>query len=460
MQILALSSATLAGCATLPRSGSEAPATQSDRVDFEGPQGLVSQATSNAILDSLDSDQTNSTLLAKHQAYEQSVNSGSPLVLGNRLTLLQNGPATYAAMFEAIRGATDSINVETYIFEGGVVGQQFSDLLLERQSAGVQVNVIHDSIGSLMTPEGFFDRLRDGGVEVLEFNPVNPFSGRKGDWLINNRDHRRQLIVDGRIAFTGGVNISDTYGSAPRHRRRRRSGPAEDDVSSGWRDTHIQIEGPVVAEFQRLFLETWARQEGVQLAVRDYFPQLPDQGDGIVRAVGSTPDDPRSLIYLTLMSAIRNAERSVHLTIAYFAPDPQLMEALTEAASRGVDVVLVLPSYSDSWPIFHLGHVYYAQLLKGGVKIYERRGAVMHAKTACIDGIWSTIGSTNLDWRSFLHNDEINAVVLGRDFARQMETMFAEDIEQSQAMELEAWKRRPWSARIKEQIARLGAYWL
>ena len=295
---------------------------------------------------------------------------------------------------------------------------------------------------------------------MLEFNPVNPLTGNKKGWLLNNRDHRRQLVIDGRIAFTGGINISDTYSSAPsgkRARKKRDQAPAQ---AAGWRDTHIRIEGPVVAEFQKLFMDTWARQKGEPLAAKNYFPELKAQGDEIVRAIGSTSDAPQSLIYLTLMSAISHAEREVHLTIAYFAPDPQLLKALTDAARRGVDVKLVLPSYSDSWAIFHLGRSYYTQLLRGGVKIYERRGAVMHAKTAYVDGVWSTIGSTNLDWRSFLHNDEINAVILGRGFAAQMEAMFAQDLTVSEAITLDQWQHRSLMLRLKERMARIGAYWL
>jgi len=428
-------------------------------VEFEGAQGPVSAAKGDAILTRLEGAGGPSDVLQKHLAYEQAVNAGSPLVLGNKLTLLQNGPATYQAMFAAIRGAKDHINLETFIFDDDEAGQKFSELLLERQAAGVQVNVIYDSVGGLMTPAAFFDRLRAGGIRVLEFNPVNPLAGNKSEWLLNNRDHRRQLVIDGRIAFTGGINISDTYSSAPGKRRKKK--PGEDDKPTvGWRDTHIRIEGPVVAEFQKLFMESWARQKGERLAARNYFPKLKAQGDEIVRAIGSTPADPDSLIYLTLMSAISQAELEVHLTIAYFAPDPQMLKALIDAARRGVEVSLVLPSYTDSWPIFHLGRSYYTRLLKGGVRIYERRGAVMHAKTACIDGVWSSIGSTNTDWRSFLHNDEINAVILGRGFAAQMEAMFAQDLAESQPIALERWRDRGLMNRFKEWTARLGAYWL
>ncbi len=184
------------------------------------------------------------------------------------------------------------------------------------------------------------------------------------------------------------------------------------------------------------------------------------QGDEIVRAIGSTPDHNDSLIYLTLLWAIAHAEHQVHLSIAYFAPDPQMLDALTGAARRGVEVTLVLPSYADSWPIFNLGRSHYDELLRGGVRIYEWRGAIMHAKTACIDGNWSTVGSTNMDSRSFLLNDEINAVVQGRAFAAQMDAMFADDLSKSDAISLEKWRHRSWLSRTKEQLAKLGAYWL
>lgn len=431
------------------------------QVPFQGAHGPISDVRSGAIIERLEGTHGPSDVLATHLAYEQSVNSSSPLVLGNRLVLLQNGPSTYAAMFAAIRAARDHINLETFIFDDGEMGIRFSDLLLERQAAGVQVNVIHDGVGSLSTPTAFFDRLRAGGIRVLEFNPVNPMAGAGAQWALNNRDHRKLLVVDGRIAFTGGVNIADTYSRGPSGRGRlMRKGTQSKPTTAGWRDTQIQIEGPAVAEFQKLFLETWRKQTGQALPGSQYFPPLVPQGDEIVRAIGSTSDDERSLIYLTLLSALTHAERTVHLTVAYFDPDPQLLAALTGAAARGVEVSLVLPSHSDSWAAFHLGRSSYDTLLRGGVHLYERRGAVMHAKTACIDGVWSTIGSTNLDSRSFLHNDEINAVILGRGFAAQMDAMFVADILESNSIVLESWRRRPWSARIKEQTARLGAYWL
>lgn len=457
MMLLAIGAGFVHGCATLPDSERSMATSPASQVKFETASGAVSQSRGDAILERLEAGDA-TDVLQKHLAYEQSVNADSPLMLGNKLTLLQNGPATYASMFAAIRAAQDHINLETYIFDDDEAGNRFSDLLLERQAAGVQVNVIYDSVGGLLTPGAFFDRLKSGGVRVLEFNPINPLAGNKKAWRLNNRDHRRQLVIDGRIAFTGGVNISNTYSSAPS--RGRASKKQADQPEVGWRDTHLRVEGPAVAEFQKLFIDTWRRQEGEPLAKRQYFPELQAQGDEIVRVIGSRSQAPKSDIYLTLISAINHAEATVHLTVAYFAPDPSLLKALTDAARRGVDVTIVLPSYSDSGPIFHLGRSYYTKLLRGGVKIYERRGAVMHAKTACIDGVWSTIGSSNLDSRSFLHNDELNAVILGRSFAAQMEAMFDDDLKESDAISLDKWRHRSWLLRFKERTARIGAYWL
>lgn len=457
--VLGLTTA-LQACATLPDAQRNREIPHAKQVEFEGSRGKVSNVKSDAIIEQLEGRQGKSDLLDKHLAYQQAINQNSPLVLGNKLRLLQDGPDTYQAMFAAIREAKDHVNLETFIFADDESGRAFSLLLLERQAAGVQVNVIYDSVGTLTTPLAFYDRLREGGIKVIEFNPVNPLAKHSKFWRVNNRDHRKLLVIDGRIAFTGGINISDTYSSGPSGSRKADSSGARPGITEGWRDTHIEIEGPAVAEFQKLFISTWNKQKAEPLVPRNYFPKLTRQGHEIVGAIGSTPDDEQSLIYLTLLSAISHAEHSVHLTVAYFAPDPQLLKTLTDAAARGVRVSLVLPGYTDSWAIFHLGRSFYTKLLRGGVNIFERRDAVMHAKTACIDGVWSTIGSSNLDWRSFLHNDEINAVILGRGFAAQMNTMFAADVKASEAIDLQHWRHRPWLLRLKEQTARIGAYWL
>lgn len=449
----------LSACTSLPDVKSAIGNSPRAAVVFSNAAGGTSVAVATSTLRKLEDKDRDSDILKRHLADEQAINTGSPLVLGNRLTLLQNGPDTYRAMFDAIASAKHHINLETYIFDDDDIGRKFSSLLLARQSAGVQVNVIHDSFGTLMTPVAFFDHLRQGGINVLAFNPLNPMTGDQREWRLNNRDHRRQLLIDGRVAFTGGVNISNSYSSAPSGRHGRNKTHTSRSATS-WRDTHIRIEGPVVAEFQKLFMATWKKQNGPPLQEKGYFPALKPRGDDIVRAIGSTPDDAQNPIYLTLISAIQHAETHISLTVAYFAPDPQLLKALGDAARRGVLVELILPSYTDSWAIHHLGRSHYTRLLRDGVKLYERRGALMHAKTACIDGVWSTIGSTNLDWRSFLHNDEINAVILSRDFARQMSAMFAHDLAESDEILLPQWQRRSLLLRLQEQIAKLGAYWL
>lgn len=445
----------LTGCSTLPTIAPDPGPPTGPAVQLEGARGSLSGAKSKAILDGLEKQSKNTDIFDRHLALEEAI-AGSPLTTGNQVLLLQDGPATYAAMLAAIKAARDNINMETYILDDDEVGQRFAQALIDKQQQGVQVNLIHDSAGTFGTPAAFFQKMIDSGINVLEFNPINPLLARKV-WELNQRDHRKLLIVDGRTAFLGGINISSVYsgGSFGRGSRGARS---KDDPE--WRDTDLQITGPVVADFQKLFIATWEGQKGDTLAPRDYFPPLEVAGKQVVRAIGSSPDDPYSLIYATLLSAIGSAETSVYLTNAYFAPDPQLLAALKAAAQRGVDVTLILPSKTDSWLIFHLGRGYYDELLDSGVKIYERHSVILHSKTALIDGVWATVGSTNLDWRSFLHNRELNAVVLGPAFGSQVQAMFTKDLAASDEITLAKWRHRPLNSRIKESFARIWKYWL
>jgi cardiolipin synthase len=362
-------------------------------------------------------------------------------------------------MLAAIAAARNHINLETYILDDDAIGRQFALALLAKQAQGVQVNLIHDSAGTIGTPKAFFDRLTAQGVQVLEFNPLNPLQSRT-DWELNQRDHRKLLIVDGRTAFLGGINISSVYSGGSFGQPARRGAPPASDATLAWRDTDLQLHGPVVAEFQKLFVQAWQTQHGPPLKPLDYFPALQREGDQVVRAIGSSPDEPYSLIYATLLSAIGSAETSIRLTNAYFVPDPQLLTALEAAVARGVDVQLILPGRTDSWLVFHAGRSHYARLLAAGVKIYERRGVILHSKTVLIDGVWATVGSTNLDWRSFLHNHEVNAVLLGADFGRQLQALIDRDLAQSDAVVAAAWSRRPIGLHLQEWFARLWAYWL
>ena len=450
----ALALAALAGCTALPTIVPELAPRSSRPVQLEGARGPLSAQQSKDILARLASRGEETSIFERHLALEEGI-VGTPLLVGNKVVLLQDGPATFRAMFDAIRDARDHINFETYLIEDDGVGRQFAAALVLKQAQGVQVNLIYDSVGAIGTPPEFFRHLTDHGVRVLEFNPVNPLSATKG-WQVNRRDHRKLLVVDGRIAFVGGINISSVYSGGSFHSES--AGRAGGDAP--WRDTHLQVQGPVVAEFQKLFLATWEKQTHDAPAPRIYFPTPASAGKEVVRAIGSSPDEPYSLMYATLISAIGSAETSVHLSNAYFVPDPQLLAALGDAAQRGVDVKLILPSHTDFWLVFNAGRYHYDDLLRGRVQIYERRGALLHAKTAVIDGVWSTIGSTNLDWRSFLHNDEVNAVILGQDFGAQMQAMFEADLAASDRITLEDWQQRSLDHRVKELAARFWEYWL
>jgi cardiolipin synthase len=448
----------MASCSSLPTIVPDLALRSAPPVKLEGTRGPLSTTQSKAVLDRLQSHAQDTDIFSRHLALEEAI-VGSPLTTGNRVLLLQDGPATYRAMYAAILAAQDHINMETYILDDDEVGERFAQALISKQKQGVQVNVIRDSVGTFNTPATIFKLLTDSGIQVLEFNPINPLVTRK-EWELNQRDHRKLLIVDGRTAFLGGINISSVYSGGSFRTGSRSKSNSGPDATPAWRDTDLQLQGSVVAEFQKLFLATWTSQKGAPLAAKNYFPQAENAGHEVVRAIGSSPDESYSLIYATLLSAIANAETSVHITNAYFAPDPQLLDALEAAAQRGVEVTLILPSQTDSWLVFHAGRNYYDRLLRAGVKIYERRGVILHSKTALIDGVWATVGSTNLDWRSFLHNYELNAVVLGTEFGKQVQAMFAKDQAASDAITLEQWQHRPLDLRLKEWFARVWEYWL
>ena len=454
----------LGACSRLPTHQALQAAGEPTRPALlAGVHGPLSAAQSRAVLARLEQGGVPTDIFDRHLAIEDAL-VGSPMSTGNRVQLLRDGPATYRAMLDAIEQARDNINMETYILDDDAVGQRFALALLAKQRQGVQVHLMHDSLGTLGTPETFFNTLSDAGVRVLAFNPLNPALAG-ADWQINRRNHRKLLVVDGETAFLGGINISSVY-SGSAFSRTSRTSPASRasgnmrGAANGWRDTDLQLQGPVVADLQKLFLNGWASQNGPPVADRRYFPPPRAMGREVVRAIGSSPEEPFSLIYATLLSAIASAQTSVHLTHAYFAPDPLLLAELEAAAQRGVAVVLILPANTDSWLVFHAGRSHYARLLRAGVQLHERRDVVLHAKTALVDGVWSTVGSSNLDWRSFLHNHELNAVVLGKDFGDQMQAMFEDDLAASNPVRLDAWEDRSTLSRLKEWLARLWEYWL
>ena len=368
-----------------------------------------------------------------------------PFVAGNAVTLLTDGQQTYAALTAAIDGARRRIDMESYEFDP-VEGARFGDLLLAKRAQGVEVNLIFDSFGSLDTPASLIARLRQGGVLVLEYHPVGFFTGLPLD--LNRRDHRKLLVVDDAIAITGGVNINQVYDI----RRQTRRGQPVDPAKLAWRDTDVRIEGPVVEQFERIFEQTWKGQHGPPLPPPP--PPATRRGDALVQAIDGTPSRHRTLIYRTLLVTISLARTSIHLTTGFFAPTPDLDHALEAAARRGVDVEIVVPAHSSSATVIAAGRAHYEDLLEAGVKIFERRGVFLHAKTAVIDHAWATVGSANLDWRSVIYNNEINAVILDRGFAQRMEALFADDVAASRPIDPQTWARRSWLERIKEKSAR------
>lgn len=450
-----LFSASVASCATLPDVGPGAAATpvkESPTVSTAKGRLAKKQAA-----DLLAKRWARATPDMKALAVLEEAATGVPLIAGNKVTLLFDGPATMKEMMAAAGAAKTTINLETYIFDQDEVGMQFADVLIEKRKQGVTVNVLYDSVGTIGTPKEFFDRMKEAGVNLLAFNPVNP-AARVGKWELNNRDHRKLMVVDGKVAFTGGINISKTYANSSFFRSKQKPSTA-DSKQIGWRDTHIKIEGPAVASLQWHFIDAWVNQDAGDLPEREYFPPLAPVGDKIVRVLATDPDRD-SEIYKSFILAIQEARKSVHITSAYFVPDRQFVDALCAAARRGADVRLVLPGVTDHGLVFHAGRAFYDELLSSGVKIFELQVAILHAKTAVIDGAWSTVGSANIDRRSFLHNYELNVVVVDPNFGRDMESAFAEDLRDSKEVTLDAWRDRPWTDRIKEFAARLTEYWI
>jgi len=439
----------VSGCAEIPDVDGELKTASASSPPIEGADGPLSEERSKAILANITRDAGDSAMLQRHLAIEQAV-AGSPLTAGNRATLLHDGPQSFRAIFEAIARARNHINLEYYTLEDIKSGDKsLGDLLIARRQQGVTVNIIYDSYGSMNTPRDFFDRLRKAGVNLVEFNPVDPLVAKAG-YSLNDRDHRKILIVDGRVAIIGGVNLSTSYQSMTFGRSGGPEGPAPEH----WRDTDIEIEGPAVAQLQHLFARHWAEQRGPAIDQSDFYPQVEPHGKELIRIIGSQPSHEMSRYYVTLISAIRNAEKSIWLSAAYFVPSHQELEDLERAAKRGVDVRLLLPDQSDSPSAIAVAHSHYADLLESGVRIYETQGIVLHSKTVVIDNVWSAIGSSNFDQRSILFNDEVDAVVLGHDTAEALGDMFRDDISRAHEIDRGTWSDRPLSQKMQELFAR------
>ena len=365
--------------------------------------------------------------------------TGTPLIPGNGLRILKDSTENYPAWLEAIHASRRKIYFENYIIGNDEVGQQFLDALVERARAGVMVRVIYDWLGTHV-PNRFWRPLLAAGGEVRRFNPPrldSPFG-----WL--SRDHRKSISVDGRVAFISGLCVSRQWIGNPA----RGIDP--------WRDTGVELQGPAVADAELAFAQVW-KQIGAPIAEDELTraQQIPPAGDVPVSVVASSPT--LAALYRLDQLIAAAARRTLWLTDAYFVGVAPYVQALRAAAQDGVDVRLLVPGSSDISLLSPITRAGYRPLLEAGVRIFERKTRLLHAKSATIDGVWSTVGSTNLDWRSLVYNDELNAVVLGPDFARQMGEIFAKDLSHSEEITRQKWHDRPFEDRVKEIAARAWA---
>ena len=455
----------LGGCAHIPSVPEPLTIDSAAEIQVRGARGALSRRATAAVLSRLSAQAPDSGALQRHLAIEQAV-AGSPLYTGNRVTVLRDGPNTFAATFAAIHRAQHYIYLEYYIFEDvSFNGEQLVDLLIARQQQGIQIDVIYDGIGSLATPGELFDRLRAAGIRVRKFNPIgtSPFS-------INDRDHRKILIADGQMAIIGGVNLSTDYesgsgsggGSAPDGGEAPPAAvappgqpPPGQPAHEPWHDIDLQIEGPAVHELKQLFEQHWLGQGGSAAELVADAEALAARGDEVVRIIGSEGGQLTPRYYATLISAIRSAATHIWVTAAYFVPTHQEKHALERAARRGVDVRLLLPSHSDSPAALAAQQSHYSDLLEAGVKIYERGDGILHSKTVVVDGVWSIVGSSNFDHRSVLFNDEVDAVVISAATGAQLERYFQQDLGHAGSIDLASWKRRPLARKLREHFWRL-----
>ena len=454
--IAAAAIAVLAGCAQIPvvDEADLVKASAGSQIRVFGARGPLSAKQSKAVLSRLAAQVPDASTLERHLAVEQVV-AESPLFTGNRVRILRDGAETFPAMFAAIRQATRYVYLEYYIFEDVTCdGESLSDLLVRRSQAGVRIHVIYDGIGSIGTDSAFFDKLQAAGVQLAEFNPPSPWRYHSA---LNARDHRKLLIADGTVAILGGVNLSSTYQSVPLPSAELKApSPENKGQADVWHDTDIEINGPVVPELEMLFIQHWNEQEGVALPPpTDPDPPTQPPGDEVVRILGSSPVRLKRRYYVTVISAIRNAENSIWITGAYFVPTHQEKEGLIKAARRGVDVRLLLPSRSDSGPALAVQHSHYEELLRAGVKIYERDDGILHSKTMVIDQAWSIVGSSNFDHRSVLFNDEVDAVVLGRETGQHLASDFLADLQHAHPVNLVQWRQRSALEHLREGFWRL-----
>ena len=364
---------------------------------------------------------------------------GPALVEGNRVETLLNGDQIFPSMLEAIRSAKKTITFETYIYWSGEIGREFAEALSERSKNGVKVHVILDWVGSQKMDEESLEFMRKSGVEVERYHRPHWYTLHR----LNNRTHRKLLVVDGTIGFTGGVGIADKW-----------TGNAQDP--DHWRDTHYRIEGPAVAQMQAAFMDNWTKVTGKVLHTVDYFPPQKAVGHDYAQVFQSSIEGGAESMHLMYLLSIAAASKTIHLSMAYFAPDEAALEALKDALRRGVKVQLILPGpHSDAAFVQKASRATWGELMKLGAEIYEYRPTMFHCKVLVVDGLWTSVGSTNFDSRSFRLNDEANLNIYDRDIAGRQIVIFNEDLKRSRRVTYEEWKARPGSEKLKEHAAAL-----
>jgi len=368
--------------------------------------------------------------------------TGTRVVGGNTVDVLLNGDEIFPAILAAIRSAESTITYAQYFYEQGEMPEQIAVAFAERCRAGVRAHIRLDGFGSLLMPAKYRETMADAGCEVVTFRPLSPLVllspfglGRE-----NNRSHRRILVVDGRVGFTGGVGVSPKWlGNG------RRKGY--------WRQTDVRIEGPAVASLQGAFVENWLEATGNVLGGSAYFSRPTSRGSVTAQVVHSSPAEGSFSMYTMFLLAMSSARQSIYITNPYFLPDDRMTRALTEAARRGVRVALLLPGAIDNRIVRHASRAGFGELFESGVEIYEYEAGLLHAKTMVIDGAWATIGSTNLDTRSFALNEEVNLVVYSHDVAVRLEQVFADDLGYAHRLDPRTWRRRGVVDRLLELLS-------
>jgi cardiolipin synthase len=355
---------------------------------------------------------------------------------GNRVLLFENGGDFFPAMYRSVRQAKHCIQAEFYIIKNDDTGIAFADALIETALRGVKISLIYDYIGCIDTPSSYFRRLEGCGIRCLPFNKP---TFRKLNWL-DFRDHRKVVVIDGKTAFLGGLNVGDEYAGYG-------------DSPNRWRDLGIRIDGPAVAELRSIFRHTWEKEGGYAYnCLLDAELPVDDMGDADVMIINGGPHHTRSLIRSAFRLAIAGASENIKIITPYFVPGPRVVRSLLRAAARGVKVQIILPSKSDAPLVQVASRAYLAPLLKAGIEIYERQGTILHAKLLIIDDCWVTIGSANLDYRSFFRNFELNVIIDSSEFRSQVDIMFAADLAKSRRITFSEHEKRSWIERILERL--------